>query len=166
MNIKELIPWGTNDVEKYKVDSPFVALEREMDRLFNNFRRSFFDVAPWRGEERFAGTLYPRVDVSETDEDIQVTAELPGLEEKDVEITLSHNILTLKGEKKSEKEEKKKNYHWMERSYGKFQRSISLPAEIEADKVDANFKKGVLTVRIPKSEKEKKEVKKISIKGE
>jgi HSP20 family protein len=122
-----------------------------MDRVFDSFTRGF-ELAPFRAfDEGLWGGRMPRMDLVETDKDIQVTAELPGMDEKDVEVTLTGDTLTLKGEKKSESEEKGKNVHRMERTHGAFQRTIVLPAEVQADKVEAAFKKGVLTVTLPKT---------------
>ncbi|GJL79727.1 MAG: molecular chaperone Hsp20 [Nitrospinaceae bacterium] len=164
MNFKNLIP-RINDDDKYLMESPFANMEREMNRMFRNFSRNFFDEASF-GTDLMAPTApMPKVDVTETDGEVQVVAELPGLDEKDVDVSLSENVLTLKGEKKHEKEEKQKNFYRMERTFGKFQRRIALPAEIESDKVEASFKKGILTVKLPKSEKAQKEAKKITIKS-
>ena len=106
------------------------------------------------------------MDVAEDGKEITLTAELPGLDEKDVEILLSNNVLTIKGEKKSEQEKKEKDYYRVERSYGSFSRTIPLPEGIDADKVNASFKKGVLTVTVPKLPEAQKEVKKIAVKAE
>lgn len=139
------------------------ALQSEIDRLFNDFSRGFgfglsfpgrsMNVEPMRGMERAFGleaSLMPKVDVAETDKEVMVTAELPGITEKDVQVTVSDDLLTIKGEKKAEKEEKKKNYYMAERSYGSFQRSFRLPESVVTDKVSASFENGVLTVRAPK----------------
>lgn len=155
------------------------ALQQEIDRLFNDFSRSFgfglsmpgrsFDVEPMRGMERAFGlesSLMPKVDVAESDKEVTVTAELPGISEKDIEVTLSDDLLTIKGEKKAEKEEKKKNYYMAERSYGAFQRSFRMPESVDAGKVSASFENGVLTVRAPKRpEAAKPGAKKIEIKS-
>ena len=93
----------------------------------------------------------PRMDVSETDKEIVVSAELPGLADEDIDVSLSLGMLTISGEKKQEKEKKGRNYYHVERSYGSFQRSIPLPAEVDTNQVDAVFKKGVLTVTLPKT---------------
>jgi HSP20 family protein len=131
--------------------SPFGLFSREVDRLFDDVGRGW-TLAPFRGAEaRTVGEMVPRLDVSETDQEIKVTAELPGMDEKDVVVTLEGDVLTLKGEKKAEAEEKGKNFHRVERTYGSFQRMISLPAEVDATKVTAGFKKGVLTVTLAKS---------------
>ncbi len=165
MNLKNLIP-RANDDDKFLMENPFGSMEREMNRMFRNFSRGFFEDAPFRSELMERAAPMPKLDVTETDEEVQVTAELPGMEEKDIEVSLADNVLTLSGEKKHEKEEKQKNYYRMERSFGKFERRIPLPAEIQSEKIEATFKKGVLTVKLPKSEKAKKEVKKIAVKGE
>lgn len=107
---------------------------------------------------------HPKVDVADDGGEIRITAELPGLDEKDVEVLLQNDVLTLKGEKKAEKEDKGKNFYRVERTYGSFERSISLPCEVDRKKVEASFKKGVLTVRMPKTEAAKDEVKRIPVK--
>lgn len=113
-----------------------------------------------------AASFTPHVDVSENDKEIRISAELPGMNEKDIDITLNHDSLTIKGEKKEEKEDKGKDYYRMERSYGSFFRTIPLHVEVESDKAAASYKKGVLTVKIPKSPKAIEEKKKISVKVE
>jgi HSP20 family protein len=144
-------------------DNPMVAFQQEMNRLFEDFFRGF-PVAPFAGEGAF-GAIAPRVDVSETDSEYEVTAELPGLEDKDVEVLLNDNVLTIRGEKKFEREEKRKDYHLSERSFGSFRRSVPLPAEVQEDKVEARFKNGVLTVRLPKSQQAASQAKRISVKS-
>jgi HSP20 family protein len=138
---------------------PFTSLRRDMDRLFEDFSRDF----GW-GPPAAAGTgKAPRVDVSETDAEIRIEAELPGVDEKDVEVVLSNGHLTIKGEKKQEKEEKKKDYHLVERSYGSFARTIGLPFQADPGQVKASFAKGVLTVTVPKPPEVKAKEKKIPI---
>jgi HSP20 family protein len=110
------------------------------------------------------GAFNPHVDVTENDQEIKVVAELPGLTEKDVEVSLANDMLTISGEKKAEKEDKGENYYRLERSYGSFQRTIPLPTEVEADKVDATFKNGVLQITLPKLYPGEGVKKKISIK--
>jgi HSP20 family protein len=118
----------------------------------------------WRAE------FWPRVDVSESEKEIRVTAELPGIDQKDVEVTLSGDQLLIKGEKKSEAEEKKeekgRTFHRVERSYGSFQRSMRIPYEVDPEKVQATFKDGVLTLTLPKPPEVQQKTKKIEIKGE
>jgi HSP20 family protein len=150
---------------------PFESLRQEMDRLFDSFSRGFlrspferssFDIEPFW--PRTTTLSVPVVDVAETDKEFRVTAELPGLDEKDVEVTLSDDVLTIRGEKKEEKEEKEKNYYLSERRYGSFQRSFRLPTGIDQNKIEAAFQKGVLNIALPKTEEAQKKQKKISIK--
>ncbi len=142
--------------------NPFSLLRQEMNTLFDNFFRGF-DLEPIAG--RF-GTFSPNIDVKESDKDISVTAELPGMDDKDIDVSLTKDSLTIKGEKKEEKEEKGKDYYRMERSFGSFSRTIPLPVEIDMDKVKAEFKKGLLTVTLPKTAKAIKETKKIPVKAD
>ena len=125
-------------------------LRREMDRLWDDFfgpgRRAFRPLeAEWA----------PVVDGSETADKLVVKAEVPGMDAQNIDISLSGDILTIKGEKKSEREEKKENYHLVERSHGSFSRSLRLPTAVEADKIEAAYKQGVLTVTCPKKEEAK-----------
>jgi HSP20 family protein len=106
----------------------------------------------------------PRLDVSETDNGLEIVADLPGMDKKDINVSLEENLLTIKGEKKEEKESKDKHYHTIERRSGSFYRAIRLPVEVEKDKVEAAFKDGVLTLRLPKTKESKKKVAQIEIK--
>ena len=152
---------------------PLETLRREVDRLFQDFdrdfwrapfRRSTFDVEPfWRRELTWGGT--PAVDIVEKDNAYEITADLPGLDEKNVEVKLSDGNLTIKGEKREEKEEKKKDYYLHERHFGSFERSFRVPDGVDADKIQAGFKKGVLTVTLPKKPEAQKPVKKIDVKA-
>ncbi|MBF0506624.1 MAG: Hsp20/alpha crystallin family protein [Nitrospirae bacterium] len=165
MAIRNLLPTisGRKGMRvKRDSDNPFEVLQRDMNSLFDNFFRGF---GPETFESRM-GLFTPQIDVSETDKEIRISAELPGMDEKDIEVSLSKDILTIKGEKKEEKEDKGKDYYRMERSYGSFSRTIPLPVEVQDNKVDATFKKGVLTITLPKSEKAVKETKKVAIKAE
>ena len=145
-------------------ESPVMAIQNEMNRLFDNFFNDPFDLAPIAALRTVPAEFSPRVNVSETDKAMQVTAELPGMDDKDIQISLEQDCLVLSGEKKSESEESGKNFHRYERSYGSFQRVIPLVSEIQEDKVDATFKNGVLTVTLPKAESAVKAAKKINIK--
>lgn len=155
--------------------APFESLRQEIDRLFDDFHP--FD---WRLPPRIFGfgmphrsrnlpqagwQVAPAMDLVEKDEVYEITAELPGLNEKDVEIRLSNHTLTIRGEKSEEKEEQRKDYHLSERRYGSFQRSFQLPAGIDVDKIDASFVKGVLTVKLPKTAEAKKAEKTIPVKA-
>ena len=144
MNLTSLIPVGR---ERGTVSQPFLSLQREIDRLFDDFTRGFptLSMMPPSG-----GKLMPATDVTETDKEIEISAELPGLEEKDVQINLSDNVLTIKGEKKAEKERKEKDFRMVERSYGAFERTIELPEGVNPDSIKATIAKGVLTVTVPK----------------
>jgi HSP20 family protein len=122
----------------------------EMDRLFDDF----IDRFPARretGEQMWN----PDVDIRETDNEVVVKAEIPGMEQKDINISIKDNVLTLKGEKKQEKEEKEANYHRVERTYGSFTRMFTLPTTVVADKVTAKYNKGVLSITLPKTEEAK-----------
>lgn len=138
---------------------PFASLHRDMEKLFDDFTRS------WPAQTAGAAALAPSIDVHETDKGLEITAELPGVDEKDVEVTLADNVLTIKGEKKSEHEEKAEGRVFSERSYGMFRRSFSLPYNVEGDKVDAKFDKGVLKITLPKSPELQQKTQKIAIKS-
>jgi len=164
MDFRDLVPWGRErGVRAPRGGSdPFSSLQREMNQMFEDFARSF-DLAPWSGWE-MAG-FHPRTDVRETDDEILVTAEIPGLEEKDFEINLTEGVLTLKGEKRHEHEEKEKGaVHRVERGYGSFQRTIPLPCEVVAEKASAKYQNGVLEVALPKAPSAKRAVHRIEVK--
>ncbi|HLI13503.1 MAG TPA: Hsp20/alpha crystallin family protein [Alphaproteobacteria bacterium] len=162
MDVRSLIPWGRNrntPALRYTEEaSPFLALHREMNRLFDDFFRGFDLPVP----SRFGGAAgWPNVEVSESEKDVKVVAELPGIEEKDVDVTLSDGVLTLRGEKKQESN----GALYSERWHGRFERSIQLGAEIDPDKVTALFKNGVLTVTLGKRPEAQSHVRRIPIKG-
>jgi HSP20 family protein len=116
-----------------------------------------------RPVEWLKGEWVPSLDVSETKDKVVVKAEAPGIDPKEIDISLSSGILTLKGEKKKEREEKDENYHLIERSYGSFSRSVRLPTEVQEDKVKASYKDGVLTITLPKTERAKERAIKIEV---
>jgi len=164
MNIKELIPWNRekeNAILKSDSDHPIISMQKEMNRMFDNFSKSLFNNSSFSSET--SSTITPKIDVVENEKEIKVTAELPGMEEKDIEVSFSRDTLMIKGEKKAEKEEKKEDYYFMERSYGTFQRAIPVSAGVDRDKVEASFKNGVLKVALPKTEEAQKEVRKVEI---
>ncbi|HGE71410.1 TPA: Hsp20/alpha crystallin family protein [Candidatus Poribacteria bacterium] len=146
-------------IMKWRPSRELAAIRDEMDRLFDEF----FNFVPARRRELLEGEWLPNIDVAETDDNVIVTAELPGVKQDDVSISVLNDVLTLKGEKKEEKEIKRENYHRIERSYGSFQRSVSLPTGVQADKAKATYKDGVLTVTIPKAESAKPKSIKINI---
>jgi len=142
-------------------ESDIKTLRDEMDRLFS----SFFDELPISAfSQKDDGGWLPSIDIQETDSEYTLRAEVPGMDVKDVEVTLTDNVLALRGEKKVEKEEKKKNYHHFECRYGAFNRTFQLPSNVDEKNVKAECAKGVLTVHIPKSLETKS--KKIEVKGE
>lgn len=142
---------------------PFSAFRQEMDRLFDSFLGG--GGGPPRGFLGAGGgeIVVPQIEVKETPEAYRVTAELPGMAEDDVEVTLSDGLLTLRGEKKSESTSEKDNFHLTERRYGSFQRSVRLPETIDEEKIAAHFDKGVLSVEVPKRPEAQKSPKKIAI---
>jgi HSP20 family protein len=149
--VMNIIPWR-NKRDERAITRPAAGLPRlraEFDELFDRFFRDPWglELADWFGGE---GAWGPRLDLSESDKEVTIRAELPGIEPDDVEINVTGNVLTLRGEKKQEHEEKKRDYHYVERQYGSFHRSVQLPAGVDPDKVDAAYKNGVLTVTIAK----------------
>lgn len=163
LGVRSLIPWTETTVPANRdVYDPFVAFRREMDRLFNEFFGSTGLPAMTAG-----GTwmVAPQLDFVETDTDYRVIVELPGVDPKDVSIELRGDVLTIRGEKKAEHEEKAENRYLVERRFGRFERQIRLPAEIDLDKAEATYDKGVLTIRLPKPEAAQKPAKKIEVKA-
>jgi HSP20 family protein len=152
---------------------PFENLRNEMNRLFDDFDRGFwrspfrsslFDVVPFV-QRQLAIPTVPAVDVAEKDNAYEITAELPGLDEKNVEVKLVNGNLTIKGENQEETEEKKKDYYLHERHFGSFERSFAIPEGVDAESIEATFKKGVLTVKLPKKPGAIKPEKKIAVKA-
>ncbi|AGB45195.1 molecular chaperone (small heat shock protein) [Mesorhizobium australicum WSM2073] len=169
MNVRDLIPWNRgngNQVPTVFRDSerdPFLSLHREVNRLFDDVFRGFGSNLPsFNTPSAFSGG-WPSVEISDNEKEIKVTAEIPGLEEKDIEVLLDNGVLTLNGEKHSETEDKDRQFS--ERFYGHFERRIPLGYEVKDDKVDARFSNGVLTVTLPKSERAQSQVKRIAIKS-
>jgi HSP20 family protein len=152
---------------------PFESLRREVDRLFEDFtmnpfrlpfRRPAFDIEPFWSPESWVAV--PAVDLVERDNAFEVHADLPGLDEKNIEVKVANGVLTIKGEKEENKEEKKKDFHMRERRFGSFERALRIPESVDTDKIEAAFKKGVLTVTLPKTAEAQKPVKTIEVKGE
>ena len=142
---------------------PFRELENfrnEMDRLWD----TFFEGKPRRRKACEDGEWFPSLNVSEIKSDIVVKAELPGMDPKDIDISLSDGMLTIKGERKHEKEEKEEDYHLIERSFGTFARMVRLPKEVKRDKISASYKNGILKVILPKSEEARTKEIKIKVK--
>ncbi len=144
-----LIRWNpTRDLSSWP--SEVSGFQREMNKLFDSFFRG-----NWQDQETSLSVWTPAVDITEQEDAYRVNVELPGVDKNDVSITLESNILTIRGTKKQEKEEKGKEYHRVERSYGSFHRSFTLPTSVQADKIDAVFKDGILNVTLPKAEEAK-----------
>lgn len=151
---------------------PFESLRQEIDRLFDDFGqgflrpfgRSLVPAAPLFRRELTLPTM-PAVDVVESEKAYELSAELPGMDEKNIEVKVVNGNLTIKGEKQEEKEEKKKDYYLHERNFGSFERSFGIPEGVDADKIEASFKKGVLTVTLPKKPEAQKPAKKIEVKA-
>jgi len=142
MTAKPVIPVTQDRTIARRESNPFSLLQHEIDRLFDGFTRNFAPLSQ--------NPVVPNMDVAETDKDIEITAELPGLEEKDVQINVTDNLLTIRGEKKSEREEKEKDYHLVERNYGSFLRTVELPPGGNLDAIKATISKGILKVTVPK----------------
>jgi HSP20 family protein len=166
-----LTPWRAKrlPVHREEEQHPIYSLQREMNRVFDDFFRTpmfepFGDFTI-PTTEQFVGELTPRVDMSETDKEIVVKTELPGMTEKDVDVSIARDSLTISGEKKQEKEQNEKGWYRMERQYGSFTRTIPLPCEIESEKAEALFKNGVLTVKLPKSTAPQRGSKSITVKS-
>ncbi|HLZ01154.1 MAG TPA: Hsp20/alpha crystallin family protein [Bradyrhizobium sp.] len=147
---------------------PFESLRNQVDRLFRDFETGFLQTPFyrdidnfWRRDFGFAVT--PAVDIVEKDNAYEVTAELPGLDAKNIELQLSDGVLTIKGEKSEEKEEKTKDRYVSERRYGSFRRSLQVPSSVDTDKVEASYKSGVLTIKLPKTPQAQKSQKTIPI---
>jgi len=153
---KELTPW--KPLRQLAPFGDFDRLRRQMDRMWD----SLFDWRPRLGAEE-EGEWLPTLDLTENPNEFIVKAEMPGLDPKDVDISLSDKLLTIKGEKKQEREEKEENYHLTERSFGSFVRSIQLPAEVKSEKISASYKNGILRIVLPKSEEAKKKEVKIKV---
>jgi HSP20 family protein len=168
MDFRSLMPFGGSRVQGAgQPADPFQAMRREMDRMFDTFAQAgAFPNLP-AAFSSSNGYLTPKVNVSETEAGLEVSAELPGIDEKNIDVSLDDNVLTLRAEHTAEKEEKDeaKHYHLVERSYGTFLRRIALPFEPDADKIAASFDKGVLKIVVPRSAKAVEKVRKIAVKA-
>ncbi len=162
MDKKSLMPFGRGSAPSRSHEDPFLSLRREMDQLFDSFTRGW-------GLPTLAGSgetfLSPRVDIAETEAGLEMTAELPGIDPKAIELELDDDVLTLKAERKSDREEKddKRRYHLTERSTGTYMRAFTLPFTPDRDKITADFDKGVLKVMVPRSPDQPKASKRIEI---
>ncbi len=153
--------WELQTWKPFRELAPFREFERmrrEMDRLWDSFFEGGLRRKAEEGREWF-----PSLDVAETKNELVVKCEVPGMDPKDIDISLSDGMLTIKDEKKQEREEKEADYHLVERSYGSFSRSVQLPKEVQGDKINASYKNGILKITLPKSEEAKKKEVKIKV---
>lgn len=159
----------TTELRHHKEANPLVSFQSDMNRLFDDFFDETALMSPWGYPSmsfRSPG-FTPSVDIADTDKEVTVTAEIPGMDNKDIKLELDDSALTIRGEKKEDHEEKGRNWYRMERSYGSFSRVIPLPARVDAHKAKAEFRKGVLTVALPKlhAEHEKHKLIKVHVEG-
>jgi len=178
--VKDLIPKGRKktelpvSIDRYREyqpdvwDQPFLEFRKATERLLNDFHRGgrwplTHSERPWDLSRGFLGPVWPQVDMDETDEAIRVTAELPGVDKDSIDVAVTDDRVTIRGEKNQEEERKGRGYYKLERSYGAFQRSFYLPCEVETDQVEASFKNGVLTIRLPKTASAREGIKKIPV---
>ena len=170
MNFKELLPWRKSENQgddakevtvHRKFSDPFYDLQEHMNGVFKDFFRDFGSLDFPRQR---AFDFSPSIDVKETEKEIVISAELPGIDKNDIDVSISRNTLTIRGEKRSETKNEEKGYQHIERSYGSFRRSVALPCEVVDDKADAVYKNGVLKITLPKTEKACTEKRKIDIK--
>ncbi len=143
-----LIRWNPTR-ELANIPNELFNIQRDINRMFENFFRG------WRDEDTSLAMWSPAVDIAEQNDAYVVTVELPGVEKDDIKVTLENNMLTIRGEKKMEKKINKDDYHRIERCYGSFNRSFTLPTTVKSDKIDATYKDGVLTITLPKAEEAK-----------
>ncbi|MER8553098.1 Hsp20/alpha crystallin family protein [Mesorhizobium sp. M1217] len=166
MAIRDLIPWGRENNQAPSLfrdgdRDPFLTLHREMNRLFDEAFRGFDTRLPSLGGFSAARASWPSVEISDGEKEIRVTAEIPGMDEKDIELLLDDGVLTLRGEKREETEDKDRQFS--ERFYGRFERRIPLGYEVDEGKVNAAFRNGVLSVPLPKTERAQGKAKRIAI---
>jgi HSP20 family protein len=162
MDFRSMVPFGGADLARRGDGDPFQAFRRDFDRMVENM---FQGASPtrWPGGAGAGAGVDLKLDIGESEKEIKVRAELPGVEEKDVEVMLADDLLTIKGEKRVEEERKEENHHVVERSYGSFARSLRLPRGIDPSTVRASFDKGVLTVVLPKPAEVQQKTRKIEI---
>jgi HSP20 family protein len=171
MSIGDLVPWRWGGLRRLDEDRTFDTFRSEMEVLHRSIDKLFADA--WNGgftpsllsDTWSKGTITPRLDVVDDDKAYRVSVELPGMSEKDVSVTVKDGILTIRGEKKEEKEQKDKDVYRRERAYGSFRRALELPGEVDANQIAAKFKDGVLTIDLPKTKEAQDKVKQIPVKA-
>jgi HSP20 family protein len=166
MNLGSLSPWRDRtqvDAHPGTYSDPFANFRREVDRMFDDFfKGAGHGLQSWNAGWQ---AMAPRIDISDSDKELVVTAEIPGLDEKDLEVTLAGDLLTIKGEKKTENEDRNGNAYYVERRFGSFARSVRLPFEAGDQQVEANYDRGILTVRVPKPPEAQRQVRRIEVKA-
>jgi len=164
MNVNDMIPWKrSRPVPVQREDEPpFFQLQRHFNRLFDDFLGTWGDVMP---SAAGMSSFVPHVGVKESEDGYKISAELPGMDEKDIKVELQGSTLVIEGEKKAEHEEKKEGYVWTERRFGSFRRQVQIPEEVDQGKIQAEFTKGVLTVTLPRTPAAKKSKRQIEIKA-
>lgn len=171
MAIGNLVPWRWGTLRNFDDDRFVGSFQREMDSLHRSIDRLFADawggnLAPSLLSESWAtGKITPSLDVAEDDKGFHVSVELPGMSDKDVAVTVADRVLTIRGEKKEEKEKKDKDVFRQERAYGSFRRTIELPSDVDSAKIEAKFKDGILTIELPKTKQAQERVKQIPVKA-
>ena len=171
MTIGSLVPWRWGTLRNFDDDRSIGSFQRDMESLHRNIDRLFADA--WGGslapsllsETWTTGKITPSLDVSEDDKGFHVSVELPGMSDKDVAVTVAERVLTIRGEKKEEKEKKDKDVFRQERAYGSFRRTIELPSDVDSAKIEAKFKDGILTIDLPKTKQAQDRVKQIPVKA-
>lgn len=168
MNLTSLIPWKKHEtklpVRRTRQTDGFLTSRNQLNHLVNGFFGRPLGISPVFRELSFSGDFMPRIDVCETNKEISVHAELPGMEPENINITLDHNYLIIRGEKRAEKEDQSQPFYRIERAYGSFCRSIPLPDGVDRNKVDATFKRGVLKVKLRKTSEAQRKNRQIPIK--
>jgi HSP20 family protein len=171
MALGDIVPWRWGGLRRFDEDRAFDTFRTEMDQLHRSIDRLFADA--WGGsfapsllsETWTTRSITPRLDVTDDDKAFHVAVELPGMTDKDVSVTVKDRLLTISGEKKEEKEKKDKDVYRRERAYGSFRRAIELPGDVDAGKIEAAFKNGVLTIDLPKTKEAQERVKQIPVKA-
>ncbi len=158
MQFKDLIPWGRRETSSATTPeaSPMLALQQDLNRVFDEYWNRFTSLAP---------NGFPKTDMCDKEDEIEVTMDLPGLDENDIDVSVTEDTLTIKSERRSETEEKRKDFYLHERTYGSFVRTVPLPMGVQTDKAKAEFRKGVLTVTLPKAPGTTSRSKRIQVKN-
>ena len=167
MTMKDVIPWRNQDrkLSRPRERNRYLDFQKRMDHLMDDFFGGQFNLSPFFEAADGSGDFIPKLDVKETGKEIQLSAELPGMEPEDIEISMDGNSLIIRGEKKAEEEDKGDGFYHVERSYGSFYRSIPLPSEVEESNIEATLKKGLLKIKLPKTQEAQKKHRKIQIKA-